>query len=82
MAQMYLQNIRKTVSASLLSMSSQGIFYLPLLFIGATYFGLNGILLAQPLADICTFVFALYIGKKSLNEMMMLPRSEKKTENN
>ncbi len=69
MTQMYLQNIRKTVSASILSMSRQGICYLPTLFICATYFGLNGLLVAQPLADLFTFFLSLFLGFKALNEM-------------
>ncbi len=70
--QMYLQNIRKTVDASIMSMSRQCIFYIPLLFILANTMGLDGILLSQPLADLCTFLLALFIGKKSLNEMKSL----------
>ncbi len=73
--QMYLQNIRKTLDASILSMSSKGIFYLPLLFILANTLGLDGILLSQPLADLCTFLLSLFIGKKSLKQMQNLPNN-------
>ncbi len=74
--QMYLQNIRKTINASILSISRQGIFYLPLLFILANTMGLEGILLSQPLADLCTFFLALFIGKKSLAEMKSLSSNQ------
>ncbi len=73
MAQMYLQNIRKTVSASILSMGRQGLFYFPLLFVLANLFGLNGLLLTQPLADLCTFFLAIILCQKALKEMINLP---------
>ncbi len=74
MVQMYLQNIRKTVSASILSTSRQGICYLPALFIGATFFGLEGILWSQPIADIGTFVLSVIIGQRALQEMRNLSK--------
>ncbi len=72
MTQMYLQNIRKTVSASILSMSRQGLCYFPVLFICGTFFGLQGLLITQPLADILTFFVALFLGFRALNEMKKL----------
>ncbi len=72
MTQMYLQNIRKTVSASVLSMSRQGICYLPTLFICGTFFGLKGLLITQPIADILTFGLALILGLSALKEMKKL----------
>ncbi len=76
MAQMYLQNISKTVSASLLSMSRQGICYFPILFIGGTFFGLQGLLITQPLADVLTFGLALILGLNALKEMKKLGELE------
>ncbi len=73
MAQMYLQNIRKTVSASILSMARQGLFYFPLLFLLANLFGLDGLLLTQPIADLFTFFLAIVLCQKALKEMMSLP---------
>ncbi len=72
MVQMYLQNIRKTASASVLSMARQGIFYFPILIVFASFFGLEGLLLTQPLADVFTFILSLYIGTRALKEMKSL----------
>ncbi len=72
MTQMYLQNIRKTVSASVLSMSRQGICYLPTLAVCGTFFGLQGLLMTQPLADFFTFFLSLLLGFKALKEMKKL----------
>ncbi len=77
MVQMYLQNIRKTVSASIISMSRQGICYLPTLFICGTFFGLQGLLITQPIADVLTFGLALFLGLNALKEMRNLDSSEK-----
>ncbi len=74
MAQMYLQNIRKVGSASVLSMSRQGIFYFPLLFTLGPFLGLEGLLLTQPLADLCTFFLAIVLGQKALKDMMNLEK--------
>ncbi len=80
MVQMFLQNIRKVGSASVLSMSRQGIFYFPLLFILAGNFGLDGLLLTQPLADLFTFFLAIVLGQKALKEMLNLEK-DKNNEN-
>ncbi len=73
-SQMYLQNIRKVGSASILSMSRQGIFYFPLLFILGNLLGLEGLLLTQPLADLGTFFLAIILGQKAIKEMRNLPK--------
>ncbi len=70
MVQMFLQNIRKKVSASILSMGRQGIFYLPLLPVLSFVFGLKGLLLTQPIADILTFGLSIYFGSRVLKDMM------------
>ncbi len=68
--QMFLQNIRMKVRASILSMARQGIFYLPLLPVFSLAFGLNGLLLAQTVADVLTFGLAIYYGRQTLKDMM------------
>lgn len=40
----------------IVSLSRQGLFFLPLIFILPKFLGLNGVLLAQPIADLLTFV--------------------------
>ncbi len=72
LTQMYLQNIRKVFDASILSMARQGLFYLPILFVLANIVGLEGILLTQPLADLCSFMLSIYIGRRALKEMRAL----------
>lgn len=56
---MYLQNIRKTASAILVATARQGLFFLPLLIIGAKFWGMDGIIVAQPLSDCLSFALAV-----------------------
>lgn len=53
---MVLQSVGKSWQATFLSAARQGIFFLPLIFVMPALFGLNGVQLTQPLADVFTFV--------------------------
>jgi Na+-driven multidrug efflux pump len=56
---MMMQTMGKTFRASLLAISRQGLFMIPLLFLLTPRLGLPGIQLAQPLADVATFVLSI-----------------------
>ena len=56
---MTYQATRKKVRATLLSICRQGIFYIPLIFILSNSFGLLGVELTQPVADLCTSLFSV-----------------------
>lgn len=43
------------------SISRQGIFFIPLILILPKALGLNGIILAQPIADIITTIFTVFL---------------------
>ena len=62
---MYLQNTRKTAAALLVATARQGLFFLPLLVVGAHFFDMTGIIAAQPLSDVLTFVLAVIINLHS-----------------
>lgn len=51
----------KAKQGGIISMSRQGVFFLPLVLILPAFFGMNGIVLAQPIADVLTFavIFAM-----------------------
>lgn len=66
---MYLQNTRQTVSASLLALARQGIFFLPLIWLLPPQWGLTGIETAQPLADLLTFGLSVPLGAAALRRM-------------
>ena len=69
LANMYLQNIRKTVPAIVMASARQGIFFLPILFAGHALWGFTGVEIAQMLADIGAFIVAVPLVLRTLREM-------------
>ena len=61
LASMLMQNIGQYFWSSLISVSRQGIFYIPLLYILTGAFGQVGIFLLQPVADFMSFILALVV---------------------
>ena len=55
------QAMGKAKASLLLSVARQGIFYIPLLFILNTLFGLDGLIFAQPLADLLALVLSIVV---------------------
>jgi Na+-driven multidrug efflux pump len=66
MTTMLLQTTDNPNDASLLSITRQGLFLIPLLYFLTSQFGILGLQLAPPLADLLTFVLALLLGGKWL----------------
>lgn len=67
---MLLQNIRRTVSATILAMSRQGIFFLPAIIIAPRIWGLSGLEATMTIADTCTFLLALPMAIKIIKELI------------
>lgn len=61
---MLMQNIGQYFWASIISISRQGIFYIPLLYILTNVFGKFGIYLLQPVADVLSFGLAVIVVRK------------------
>lgn len=66
---MFLQNIRKVVPASILAMARQGLVFVPVILLASHWFGLSGILWAQPISDMITFLIALPLGIRHLSHL-------------
>ena len=66
---MALQSIGKSVNASVTAASRQGLFFLPAIWVLPRLLGLNGILLSQPVSDLCSFLLALSLMLAALREM-------------
>lgn len=60
-ASMFMQNTGKYFCSLFISISRQGIFYIPLLYLLVHCYGEFGIYLLQPVSDIFSFVLAVYI---------------------
>lgn len=54
----------------LISIGRQGAFFLPLVFILTLAFGLNGLIAAQPLADICSIVMVVILVQKEKRQLV------------
>ncbi len=65
---MLFQNIRMTFRSTLLSIGRQGLFFIPAILILPRFFSLQGVEIAQAVADVCTFLlsipFAIWISRK------------------
>lgn len=66
---MLLQNIRRTLPATLLSASRQGIFFYPALLIAPRLWGLQGLQCTMALADIGTFLLCVPFAVSILREL-------------
>ncbi len=55
--------------ATVLSCARQGIFLIPLLLILPSIFGLRGLQLSQPIADVCSFLLAVIMMQSILKEL-------------
>ncbi len=65
---MLFQNIRMTVPATLLSVCRNGLFFLPAVLLLPMWLGMQGVQMAQAVADVLTFILSLpyvfWINKK------------------
>lgn len=69
---MMQQNIGKVYKASFLAAARQGLILIPVLVVGSQLFGLLGIQIAQPIADVVTLVLAIVLQKQELDELDLL----------
>lgn len=65
----------KAKQGGIISMSRQGVFFLPLVLILPVFFGMNGIILAQPIADVLTFavIFAMNFHTQYIPKQKVVP---------
>ena len=68
-ANMMLQTIGKTVKASLLAMSRQFLFFVPVILTLPGFLGILGVQLSQPIADFCSFLLAVPLSISVLREL-------------
>jgi Na+-driven multidrug efflux pump len=73
---MMMQNIGRPVRASILALMRQGLAFIPSILILPSLFSLTGVILAQPVADLISFIVCIPILISVLNEI------KKATKNN
>ncbi|MBU5337253.1 MATE family efflux transporter [Intestinibacter bartlettii] len=76
---MTFQMIGKSWTATLLSSTRQGLCFIPILFIGNTLFGLNGIECTQALADFASCVIAIPFAIVFLRNLNLKIKEQKET---
>ena len=69
MFSMMLQTEGKALTASLLGMCRQGIFFIPLILTLPHFFGISGIVMCQFWADVLTLIAALIVGVRAMREL-------------
>lgn len=73
---MLMQNIGKYFWSLFISISRQGIFYIPLLYLLSNFYGELGIYLLQPVSDILSFLLAVFIVHRN-NKYVSIKLGEK-----
>ncbi len=69
MSNMMLQTMGRVLSATVLSVSRNGLSFIPAVLILPLIMGLDGVLLAQPVADIVALLMAIPVAIKVLKEL-------------
>jgi putative MATE family efflux protein len=70
----FFQSIGKAVQGTLLSLSRQILFYIPLLMVLPRFFGITGVYAAMPAADFCATVLSGLIMRGELAELRRLEK--------
>ena len=69
MSNMLFQTIGKMFRASFLAMSRQGLFFIPLVLLLPAFFKLEGVMFAQPAADLISLLAAIPLTLRLLREL-------------
>lgn len=77
MSNMTLQTVGKTLPATVIAMARQGIMFIPAVLILPSFFGLDGLLLAQPVADVLALVIAVPLMLWFLHSLSKLEKGQK-----
>lgn len=71
----YFLALGKAKEGGMISVGRQGAFFIPIIFIFAAFFGLNGIITAQPAADFCSIILVAFLSRTTAHDAdsSMLP---------
>jgi len=67
----YFQAIGKALPALLLTLSRQGLFFIPLLFILPNFYGVMGVWIAFPVADIFSTLMTVYFLNREIRKQLV-----------
>ncbi len=74
---MMLQTVGENARASALAMTRQGLFFIPLILILPRIWQFDGVITAQPIADLCTFLLAIPLSTGFLRKMKRMEQGQK-----
>ena len=74
LSNMMTQNLGKVVRASVLAAARQGVVFIPCVLLLPTFLGMWGVVLSQPVADLCTFVLTIILMLPVLKELKRLSK--------
>lgn len=77
MNNMMLQTVGENKRASVLALARQGLFFIPAILILPTALQVNGVVLAQPVADVCSLLLAIPISTGFLKKMRGMEEAQK-----
>ncbi len=69
------QALGKGRQAGILAVARQGLFFIPMILTLPRFFGLTGVLISQPLADICAFVITIILAVKEMKHLNELTQN-------
>ncbi len=68
--------IGKPLKGAMLSLTRQVFFLIPLVLILPLFWGINGCMIAAPIADLLAFLVVLYFIRKELHSMLLLSKAQ------
>ncbi|WP_299186152.1 MATE family efflux transporter [uncultured Aquimarina sp.] len=71
----YFQSIGKVIPALLLSLTKQGFFLIPLILLLPTFFGVFGVWIAFPIADVLSTILTGYYLNREVRKNLALPKT-------
>lgn len=77
MNNMMLQTVGENRRASVLAMARQGLFFIPAIVILPLALQVNGVVLAQPVADVCSLLLAVPLSTGFLKKMRGMEEAQK-----
>ena len=66
-ASIFLQTINRTTEANIMVTSRKGLFFIPLICFLPNILGLQGVMLCQPICDVCAFLLAIPLISKTFS---------------
>ena len=72
LSNMMTQNLGKVVRASVLAAARQGVVFIPCVLLLPTFLGMWGVVLSQPVSDLCTFALTIILMTPVLKELRTL----------